>query len=182
MTKHAKTYGGALYDLAESEGISPVILEDVKAVSDIFRDERDYAGLLSAPSIPLSEKEKLLDEAWKGHIHNYTLNFMKLLCSQGKISEFPDAARQYISLYNRDNGIVSARAVCAAPLSEELENRLNSMLEKKTGKKVELSVTVDESLIGGMRLDLDGVQSDNSISYHLEAIRKLLASDTAENN
>ena len=69
-----------------------------------------------------------------------------------------------------------------APLSEELENRLNSMLEKKTGKKVELSVTVDESLIGGMRLDLDGVQSDNSISYHLEAIRKLLASDTAENN
>ena len=174
MTKHARTYGQALFDLAKEEGLEDAILADLKAFCAVVSDVPEYTKLLSSPALSAEERNSAIDEAWNGKLHRYTLNFVKLMCDQGSASELSDCCAEFTRLYNEANGIAVATAVCAAPLAPELAEKLRCALEKKTGKKVELTVKVDESLIGGMRLLIDGVQTDNSIAFHLSEIRKLL--------
>ena len=174
MSKTAITYGGALYDLAREESLESQILGELHAVSELFRQNPDYARLLMEPSIEKQERTKLVDEAWGGSVHPYTLNFMKLLCDEGLIRIIFSCERQFRTQYYRDHGILEVRACCAAPMPPTLEERLRQTLERRTGKKVLLQLSVDESLLGGVRLDMDGTELDGTVRRHLDELRRTL--------
>ena len=178
MTGYAKTYGGALFDLASEEGLCERLMKDLSLLEEVFKGCPEYVKLLASPAVSQPEKESALDEAFEESLHRYSLNFVKLVSGQGRAAELCGCIEQYRKLYNAANGIASARAVSAAPLSKEQQERLKAALENRTGKKIELSVSVDESLIGGLRLEIDGQQFDSSLAYHLGAIKKLLKSDS----
>lgn len=174
ISKTAITYGGALYDLAREEALEQQILQELHEVSELFRQNPDYARLLMEPSIEKAERAKLIDEAWGGNIHPYTVNFLKLLCDNGTISSLPDCFQAFRARYNRDYGIIDVRAVTAIPLSPAQTARLKEKLEAKCKKKVELTVRTDASLLGGIRLELPDKQLDGSVQSHLNQIQQLL--------
>ncbi len=80
MTETAKMYGGSLYDLAAEEGLETRILGELDEVQQLLKQNPDYLRLLSTPSIPKKERCGLLDEALRGQVHLYVLNFLKILC------------------------------------------------------------------------------------------------------
>ena len=174
ISKTAMTYGGALYDLAREESLEQQILSELREVSELYRQNPDYARLLMEPSIEKHERTKLIDEAWGGSIHPYTVNFMKLLCDNGTISALPDCFQAFRARYNRDYGIIDVRAVSAVPLTPAQTARLKEKLEAKCQKRVELTVQTDASLLGGIRLELPDKQLDGSVQNHLNQIQQLL--------
>ena len=176
ISKTAITYGGALYDLAREEALEQQILQELHAVSELFRQTPDYARLLMEPSIEKAERAKLIDEAWGGTVHPYVVNFLKLLCDNGTISSLPDCFHAFRARYNRDYGIIDVRAVTAVPLTPAQTARLKEKLETKCKKKVELTVCTDASLLGGIRLELPDRQLDGTVQNHLNQIQQLLES------
>lgn len=176
MTDTAKTYGGALYDLAVSEDLTERLLDELDAVRGAFSQHDGYAKLLSNPAIAKPERRALIDEAWKDAAHPYVVNFMKLLCDNGTISQFSDCVTEYRRRYNADHGILTVRAVSAVPLREDLAQKLREKIARMTGKAIELTTCVDESILGGVRLELAGRELDGSVQYHLDALSKKLRS------
>ena len=174
MTKTAKTYGGALYDLAKEEALCEELLGQLQLIAAVFEENPEYRKLLLEPSIPKEERRKLLDDAWQGKIHQYVLNFMKILCDNGTIGQFGDCVEAFRKRYHADEGIMEVRAVCAAELRPELQDKLREKLVRMTGKKIELSACVDTSLVGGIRLELPDRQYDGSVQHHLREIERLL--------
>ena len=173
-SKTAVRYAEALYALAREEGLEERILEDLRLVCALLHEQPDYLALLAEPSVTKQEKRGLLDEAWRAALHAYTLNFMKLLCDEGLIRIIFSCERQFRTQYYRDHGILEVRACCAAPMSPALEERLRQTLERRTGKKVLLQLSVDESLLGGVRLDMDGTELDGTVRRHLDELRRTL--------
>ena len=159
-SKTSITYGGALYDLAKDEGLSAQILADLGAFAAVFRENPDYRRLLTEPSIPKAEREALLDEAWKDALHPYTLNFVKLLCANGTVSQLPDCE------------------TVDRAMREELQEKLRQKLEAKTGKHVELTVKVEPDLIGGVKLTMGGVQYDGTVRHHLDELQRILQTNS----
>ena len=174
MTRTAKTYGGALYDLAQEEHLEDALAADLAGVQAVLDENPDYLRLLCTPSVPKEERRRLLDEAWRGQIHPYVLNFMKLLCDNGTLRELSGCTREYRRRYNAAHDILEVRAVTAVALRPELQDRLKTRLETLTGKKIELSSRVDESVIGGVLLELPDRQLDGTVAYHLEEIQRIL--------
>lgn len=178
MTRTAKTYGGALYDLACEEGLGAQFLPQLDAVCAALNDTPDYMRLLCTPSIAKAERCALLDAVWRERIHPYILNFMKLLCDNGTLREFPDCAREFRRRYNADNDILEVCAVTAVALKPALREKLEQKLAAVTGKQISLRTRIDESVIGGVRLELSGTQLEDTVAGHLDAVQKLLR-DTA---
>ena len=116
MTRTAKTYGGALYDLAQEEHLEDALLSDLAGVQAVLDQNPDYLRLLCTPSISKDERRRLLDEAWRGQIHPYVLNFMKLLCDNGTLRELSGCAREFRRRYNAAHDILEVRAVTAVAL------------------------------------------------------------------
>ncbi len=174
MTKTARTYAGALYDLALDEQLTDRILSDLQLVRTVFQENPDYRKLMSEPSIQKNEREALLDEAWRSNIHLYTLNFMKLLCDNGTLNQIADCESEFRRRYNSDHGILEVHVTSAQPISDEMKNKLQEKLEKNTGMKVNLSICIDESLIGGIRLEYSGKELDGTVRHHLDSIAHIL--------
>ena len=123
MTETARMYGGSLYDLAAEEGLDERILGELDGVTALLNGDAEYLHLLSIPSIPKKERCALLDEAFRGQVHLYVLNFMKLLCEKGALRELPGCARAYRLRYNEAHGILEATAVSAVSDAAEHQVR-----------------------------------------------------------
>ena len=89
MTQAANTYAQALYDLAKDENLGKPILEELAVLKDVFAQNPQYSKLLSAPDIPKQERCGVLDEAFRGKVHPYVLNFLKILTEKGYIRQLP---------------------------------------------------------------------------------------------
>jgi len=176
MTDAAKNYGGALYELAREEALSQQLLEEISTLNEAFRDEPGFIRLLSAPSIPKQERCQIIDDSFRGKIHPYVLNFLKILTEKGYIRDFAGCCQVYRSRYNEDNGILSVTAVTAVPLKEDLREKLLQKLSQVTGKHIDLSCRVEPDTIGGVRLDFDGKQVDGTVRRRLDDIRSILRS------
>ena len=62
-------------------------------------------------------------------------------------------------------------ATAAAALSADAKEKLTQKLAALTGKTIDLTVKVDPSVLGGVRLDMDGVRLDGTVRHRLDAIR-----------
>lgn len=174
MTQAAKIYGDALYELALSEGLTDKLLPELDAVQEIFARTPDYYRLLSAASLSKQERCGLLEEAFGGRIERYLLNFLKLLCENGRLRQLKACAQEYRLRYNEDNGILAATAVTAVPLTPALRQKLIDKLAQITGKKIDLQVKVDPDVLGGVRLETNGRQLDGTVRHSLEQLRRQL--------
>ena len=178
MTETAKMYGGSLYDLAAEEGLEPRILGELDEVQQLLKQNPDYLRLLSTPSIPKKERCGLLDEALRGQVHLYVLNFLKILCEKGSLRELSGCARAYRIRYNQAHGILVASAISAVPLTEQHRAALHAKLESLTGKTIDLKTKVDAKVLGGIRLDIEGTELDGTVQNRLASLRRDIAAVT----
>ena len=174
MTQVGNIYGEALYTLAQEENISTRILEELSVLNESFRAEPDFIRLMCTPNLSVQERCKILDDSFRGNVHQYVLNFLKILTEKGCMRHFSDCCKAYEESYNRDNGILPVTAITAVSLSAAQAEKLTDKLSRITGKQVKLCNRVDPEVLGGVRLDYDGKQLDDTVSHRLDAIRSLL--------
>ena len=176
MTETARMYGGSLYDLAAEEGLETRILGELEQAAQLLKANPDYLRLLSTPSIPKKERCGLLDEALRGQVHLYVLNFLKILCEKGTLRELSGCARAYRLRYNQAHGILEATATSAVPMTAQQTQALHAKLEKLTGKTIDLKTKVDPGVLGGIRLDMEGTELDGTVQNRLAALSRDIAS------
>jgi len=175
MTEVGNVYGGSLYELAKAESLTGDIRQQLGVLQTSFRQEPDFIRLLASPNIPKAERCQILDSSFRGTVHPYLLNFMKILTEKSYIRHFSDCCDAFFDLYNRDNGILPVTAVTAVALTSDQADKLTAKLSKITGKHIELRNQIDPTCLGGVRLDYDGQRLDDTISHRMDAIRDLLS-------
>lgn len=174
MTEVGSVYGQALYSLAKEEGISREILAELKSLHQGFSQTPEFLKLLCAANLPKEERCRILDDSFRGKIHPYVLNFLKILTEKGYARRFSQCLEAYQDAYRQDNGILPVFAVTAVPLTPEQAERLSRKLSERTGKTIELENRIDPEVLGGVRLDYDGKRLDDTLANRLERIGTLL--------
>ena len=129
---------------------------------------------MMAANLSKEERCQILDDSFRGKVHPYLLNFLKILTEKSYIRHFCDCCDAFVSHYNLDNGILPVTAVTAVALNEAQAEKLAEKLSKITGKHIELHNRIDPSCLGGVRLDYDGQRLDDTVSHRLDAIRNVL--------
>ena len=175
MTEAGSVYGQAIYDLAISEGLGKTILDQLNVLEhSITVEEPRFLKLLSTPTLSKQERCQILDQSFRGKVHPYVLNFLKILTEKGYIRHFSHCVQAYRESWYRDNDILLVEAVTAVPLTMEQLKKLTRKMISLTGKTIELRNRLDPTVIGGIRLDYDGKRLDDTVSHRLEAVRTML--------
>ena len=174
MTEVGNVYGESLYELAKEENLCKLIGEQLHILQQSFQQEPDFIRLLSSPNLTKAERCQILDDSFRGKVHGYILNFLKILTEKGYIRHFSDCCDAYTGHYNADNGILSVTAVTAVALSEEQSQKLTAKLSQIIGKEIQLRNRIDPAILGGVRLDYDGRRLDDTLAHRLDTIRDLL--------
>ena len=176
MTEVGKVYGEALYDLAQAEELSGQILEQLNALEESFRQEPGFLRLLTSPNLSKQERCDMIGSSFEHLLHPYILNFLKLLTERGYARFFPDCCAAFRERYHLDHNILPVTAVTALALTPAQSAKLTEKLCALTGKQIALSNRVDPDILGGVRLDYDGKQMDDTLAHRLDTIRAMLSS------
>lgn len=178
MTELAKEYGAGMYVLAAEENIARDVLDQMKALRNCFKEQPEFVKLLSNMALQKEERLQIIDSALRGQVHQYVLNFLKILCERGALSEFAGCEEAYRELYNKDHGVVEAHVTTGDQLSDDQRARLIEKLRQMTGKEeIVLLEKVDPKVVGGVLLEMNGQRYDNTVRHRLESIRRAMAGE-----
>ena len=174
MNDVSREYGKALFELACDEGLCEELFAETETARGVLTENPLYIRLLTSPEFRENEREGAVAEAFSG-AHPYLLNFLRMMVSLGYGHELCDALCEYKRLYFEKSGIAVAHIASAAPLSENEAQRLVSALAAHTGKRISPEFEVCPELVGGVRVEIDGVLYDRTLRRGLDGIRASLS-------
>jgi len=102
-------------------------------------------------------------------------NFVSMLVDNGRLSLLPEIEQQFRQLKNAFESTADAQIASAFPMTDEQVRDLVAALEKKFGRKLNASISVDASLIGGVRVTVGDEVLDSSVSARLAHMQTVLA-------
>ena len=174
MTEVAENYAQALYGLAKDEGVDTAVLQQLETLGKAISQEPAFLRLLASQNLSKEQRCSIIEESFRGKVHDYVLNFLKLLTEKQRIRCFQDCCKAYRAQYNEDRGIVCVKAVTAVEMTPAQTDKLQKKLEQITGKQVELKNKVDPACVGGVRLDYEGKCIDGTLQNRLTDLGNLL--------
>ncbi|MFN3439869.1 MAG: F0F1 ATP synthase subunit delta [Acidovorax sp.] len=101
-------------------------------------------------------------------------NFLRTVIDNGRLNALPEVAAQFRALVNRRSGSSDAVVYSAFPMDSAALSEVGAALEKRFGRKLNLAVQQDESLIGGIRVVVGDEVLDTSVKARLEQMKAAL--------
>jgi F-type H+-transporting ATPase subunit delta len=169
--KVAGRYANALFAAATKTGKQAAVATDLGVLVDLWRKTPALRKTLESPVVPEKDKHSVLDEIFKTQVDPLSLSFLHLLMKKRRESILEPVQEQYQRRYDTAQGLVRAEAIVAAPLDAAEQSALVAALEKRTGKKIQLSVTENSDILGGMILRMSDKVVDGSVRGALERFR-----------
>lgn len=175
MTDIAKEYGTALFMIAKEEEAVAAFAGALSLVQDAFAQNGEYQELLASPGIPLKERTALLEQAFASSVPESVLSFLSLLCEQGHIREFAACKAEYDALYNEAARVSRTVIKSAVPLSDGEKQTLIDKLQTLSGHTVEAVYEIDESLLGGVVVEMDDRVIDGSLKRQMRKLKEVIS-------
>ena len=100
-------------------------------------------------------------------------NFVKVLINNNNISKTDEIIKQFVNVWNREQGIVEAEVVSAKKLDKKIVKLLHSYIVKLSGaRKVLLRQEVDKDVLGGVMIKYKDRVLDGSLRMRLGELRR----------
>jgi F-type H+-transporting ATPase subunit delta len=169
-------YAKSLADVAFEENVVDTVTGDLRTYGEIFKAVPGVLEAFHSPSVPRETKEKVLGKLMAQYpVTPIAANFMRILLEHNRIRYFQQILEGFIKSVNERMGIVSARITAAAPLSQQEQNDLEKRLAGITGKATNIEFQTDESLLGGIVVQIGSTVFDGSIQTQLADMKRRLA-------
>jgi F-type H+-transporting ATPase subunit delta len=172
-------YAKALFESALEKKQLDKVYKDMELLSETCKVD-DFLEILMMPSLQVSQKRKMANAIFQKHLSELSLSLINLVIENKREAYLPAIARNFDAHYRKNQGIRSASLVTAAPLDEASLKGLLALIKKAYDSEVELSSAVDEDVIGGFILTVEGQQYDASVASSLKKIKKQLLETSIE--
>lgn len=174
-TAAARRYAKALFQIAREAGDIDSVRDELDKLEALVDEMPQLRDALFRPLHPVAQRRAALSAvAERLGTGAAVKNFYSFLIDQRRIVYFAQIREEFERLADEAEGRVPAQVVSARPLGDDECERLRRALNARTGRDVQLDVSVDESLVGGVVARVGDVVFDGSIRTHLEQLRSNL--------
>lgn len=174
----AERYAKSLIDLSLELQQLDAVHQDMDLLHSICKQSREFVLLLNSPIISADKKHKIINSITDGKISKISQTFIQLLCSKNRESNLPGIVTSFIEQFNIIKGIHKVKLTTATPVSEAIKNSFIDKIKATTSiENIEIEAKVNEHLIGGFTLEMDGKLIDASIQRDLNDVKKQFANN-----
>lgn len=173
MEEICNSYASALYSLLD-EGERDDYKRALVKIGNDLKDNPDFFKVLCSYRVKQEEKEALLRKAYETLGLKHLLPFLTLLCNKHRISRFFEIKDQFVALVEEGQNVKTGIVYSAEKLTDDQLSSIEASMKKKTSSEVRLSNIIDPSLLGGVKVALDGKVYDGSLRGRLLNLAKTL--------
>jgi ATP synthase F1 delta subunit len=162
------TYGHALYLAAKEVDKVKLILEETREVRSLLEKEGDFVAFITTPVIPAKEKKMVLEKVFDGVISRELLNLLFVLVDKGRTRHMEKIFKAYEGEIYKAEGYGEGKIFSVVPIVGEQLSRFEEETSRLLRQKVKLENVIDPSLVGGMKILIQGKIIDASLRKRLE--------------
>ncbi len=164
----AMIYAEGLYQAAKENNVVDEVRDEITQIDIILKGEKEFGEILMNPALHRCDKKKIINKIFQGRVHDEVLNFMYVLIDKGRTYGFHNMVREYNSIVDSAGGVGNGVIYSAFPITDEQKKKFEREAGLLLRKKICLRNKVDSSLIGGVKLFVDGKVIDISMKSRLE--------------
>jgi len=179
-SKAAKRYANAYFKTALELKVLEQAKEDMLLIQETFKSSPDLRVFLHSPVIKKDKKRAAITAIFGNKIREITNNLLKILLDKDREMLIEDITRQFIDFYNIHHGNINVSVSSAYKLGKKQKNALVKKLEEVSGKNILLDATIDQSLLGGLKVRIDDTVIDGSVKYKLSQLRDTFSGAAVE--
>ena len=172
----AERYAKALITLAVEQNQLEDVYYDASRILTFCRESREFMLFLKSPIIKPSQKNKtitLISEGRGRSENKLVITFVKLLVNKGRGSILPEILQAVEDEYNKIKQIFKIKLTTAVPVSDEVKEVIVKKIKDNTRlENIILNHVIDDSIIGGFKLELGDLLVDGSVQKDLKDIKK----------
>jgi len=128
---------------------------------------------LSNPGVPAANKKAICSAVFTG-LSSPVPRLFEMLIEASRIELIHEIVHRYRTEWNARNNVHSARVVSALTLDDEARQGLKAAIETAVSGSVEMETSTDASLVGGLKVEVDGHLFDGTVKARLKALRQHL--------
>lgn len=170
----ARPYAEALYRVAKSGNLAQWsdLVSEMAQVASL----PDVQQFVNNPKLTNQQVSETFVSLLKSSVTPEAKNFIGMLVENGRLNLLPEIGRQFHALKNADAGAADAEIVSAFEMTQAQVADLVATLERKFGRKLNPTVKIDSSLIGGVRVLVGDEVLDTSVRAKLQKMHTALTS------
>lgn len=165
----ARPYAQAVFDLAKEQKKLKAWSETLSLLSQVVEDDA-VKSVINDSKVLDTDREKLILDICKKNISKEGENFIKLLIENKRLLILPFISETFENLKANEEGSVTANIVVATKITKKETDEIIKNLEKKLNKKIEATVEIDQSILGGSLITVGDTVIDASVKGQLESL------------
>ena len=174
MQEIAEVYARSLFEVANEHDVLDDVHDQLGEFTDELDSNRDLQVFFFSPYFSSEEKKdgigKLVEDADERFVR-----FLELLAERHRMPVLFRMRREFEALYAEERKLLPVTITSAVELDEGTVKKIGDEIQDQTGKRIELTTSVDPDVIGGLAMQVGNVIMDATIRARLERLRKEVA-------
>jgi F-type H+-transporting ATPase subunit delta len=165
-------YAEALFGVVRAEDELDRVEDELFRFGKLLESNHELKQALSDRALERNQRIKILEELLGDKVSSHTLALLTFIVSQGRARQLPQILEEVAKLAAEARDSVVAEVRSAVPLDDGQRRSLAEALSKSTGKKVDVKVLIDPSVIGGVVAKVGDTVIDGTVKRRLEQLKE----------
>ena len=167
----AERYSLALFELSEENNLLSQIEDQSSSILNLIDQSKDFSNLIKNPTTSQEDLLKVINTISENNkFESLFKNFLSFLIQKRRFFFIERILKSFIEICSRKRGELKAELKSAKELSNEEIAKITEELTKNFSSKIKLNYKHDESLIGGLVVQVGSTMVDTSIKNKLQQI------------
>ena len=167
----AERYSLALFELSEENNLLSQIEDQSSSILNLIEQSEDFSNLIKDPTTSQEDLLKVINTISENNkFESLFKNFLSFLIQKRRFFFIERILKSFIEICSRKRGELKAELISAKELSNEEIAKITEELTKNFSSKIKLNYKHDESLIGGLVVQVGSTMVDTSIKNKLQQI------------
>ena len=165
-------YARAILAVASAESNGAQIEDEIYRFSQVLQSSEELKSTLSDASIPSARRQQIVEDLLDGQATRTTVALVSMIVAAGMGSDIKAIADKVVGLGAESRDKAVAEVYSVVDLSSDQQQRLAAALKSATGKDVEMKIIIDESVMGGLLVQIEDEVIDGTVRTRLKQLRE----------
>jgi F-type H+-transporting ATPase subunit delta len=170
-TERTQSYARAVVELATGEGALDTVEDELLTVARAVDGNEPLRQQLTDMHLPIAQRLAFVESTVLEAAHPATRTALAMIIAAQRAGDLAAIADQVASQAAAARDEELAEVFVATPLDGAQERALKEALERATGKRLDVKIYVDESVVGGVRAKIGDTVIDGSLARRIDELR-----------
>jgi F-type H+-transporting ATPase subunit delta len=167
-------YARAMFEVARAEDTIDEVEDELFRFARSYESSDALRNALTDEMVPAAQRQSIVEDLLGGKATPTTTQLVSMIVGSGRGRDLPAIIDRLVARASSSKNLEVAQVRSAVPLTDDQQDRLKAALANATGKQVNLKVTVDPSIVGGIVATVGDTVIDGSVRTRVEQLKSRL--------